>query len=163
MFTLSLLWVFVHQLGLFLLAGGMVGTLVTERWLWRQLHHRATGQALGLLPLLRRFALLQRVGVLLVLLGGLPMLPVTVWPSAYPVWLAGQLALYAGLVLTSWLVARPITEQLIHRLMKLPVTGSGKPRTTHLTPELMGIRRRLSYTTLIQLGILVLLALTSLF
>lgn len=160
MFTLSLLWAFVHLLGLFLLAGGMLGSVVTERLLWHRLSLRATAQALALLPLLRRFATLSLAGLALLLLSGFLLLFSASWSVQEMGWRAGKLILSGLMLLNGLLVAQPTTNQLMNRLMQTRIENA-TPTYHGLPADYLPIRQRLSCYNLSQFGLLLgLLALT---
>lgn len=162
MFTISSLWAFVHQLGLFLLAGGTLGSFVTERLLWHRLSLRATAQALALLPLLRRFPTLSQAGLALLFLSGLLLLAHTPWSVQEIGWRVGKLMLSGLLLLNGVFIAQPTTDQLINRLLKTRVE---KTSTTYfgLHADYLPFRQRLSRYSLTQFGLLLLLLVTSTF
>jgi hypothetical protein len=156
------LGLFLHLLGLFLIAGGSVGGVAVEQMLWQRMRHQAVGQAIGLLPLLRLFPKFILIGSVLMPISGLMMLEQTNWVYWGHPWLIGKLVLYVLLVLNALLVAKPANDRLVQQIMQSPEKAGNAH--SHYSPlhGLSPTRRRLNLYTVTQfLTQILLLALSS--
>ena len=155
MFLLTLpfdgLTLLAYWLGFALLAGGLVGTRVVLHWLWHQLNHRATGQALGLLPLLSQFSRLMQAGIVILMLSGGFEYPKIDWAVFDSIEEAGKLGLYMGMFLIQLLLVKPSIRELTKYLLQLPAPFPDRCDFTPLPIVLIRLYHRLKLAILIQL------------
>jgi hypothetical protein len=155
----------LHIVGLFLIAGGSVGSLVVERLLWQHVGQGKIGLASGLLPLLRQLPVVIQIGSFSMPLSGLLMLQQVQWSYWGQLWLTGKLMLYVLLVLNGILVAKPAGERLAQTLsgMTAPLLAGLKDAPAPPDAALPAIRQRMLVFTLTQFGMLLLLLVLSTF
>lgn len=102
---------FIHIVGITCIAGGSVGGLVLESYLWKHLRE-SPEKAPVLGPLMPRYPVIIQAGTGLMLLSGLMMLAALGWATAEQGWFIVKMALVVALVLNGMLVAKPNGHRL---------------------------------------------------
>jgi hypothetical protein len=98
---------FIHMIGIFLIAGGSIGTIITESLFWKNIKQNSE-KSRALVPLLLRFPPILVTGAMLLLVSGLLMLYGLNWIYWGQTWLTIKLFLFLLIVLNGRLHGRPI-------------------------------------------------------
>ncbi len=160
MASLHIFALFLHIIGITLIAGGFVGSIIAERLLWDYLKHEQSGLAAVIAPLLRRFPPVIQVGTVLMLISGLLLLWSNQWAYWGQLWFTAKLILYVLLILNGALVATPVSEKLIVLLIK---PESRTEFSLSLRAALPAIRQRMYLFLLTQTAMLLVVYLLSVY
>ncbi|GHN02146.1 hypothetical protein WSM22_36350 [Cytophagales bacterium WSM2-2] len=106
---------FIHILGIFLIAGGNVGSFVAERQLWKNMAEPEGAKRI--LPMLLIFPPIIIVGALLMLLSGLIMLYSVDWGFAGQSWFAVKIVIFITLVLNGRLAIKRTLIEITARTL----------------------------------------------
>lgn len=146
---------FIHILGITLIAGGSLGGLVLERQIWKSLPDSPEKvRVLG--PLMPKYPVIIQAGTLLMLVSGLIMLGALGWGLAGQVWFIVKMLLVVALVLNGVWVAKPNGARLralIPRLMQ------GEP----VNAEIARVRRNMTIFHITEMTMLVVVYLLAVF
>jgi len=96
---------FFHIIGIFLIAGGLVGTILTESVFWKYVG-QGSEKAKAMVPLLLLFPRVIISGAILMLITGLLMLYGVHWVFLGQTWLTLKLILFILLILNGRLVGK---------------------------------------------------------
>jgi hypothetical protein len=102
---------FIHIVGITCIAGGIIGGLVLENYIWKQVYQMPE-KASALAPLMSTYPVIIQAGTLLMLLSGFLMLKALSWAVVGQWWFIIKMALVVALVLNGMLVARPNGNKL---------------------------------------------------
>lgn len=100
-----------HIIGIFLIAGGSVGTVITESLFWKNIK-QGSDKSKGLAPLLLRFPPILIAGAMLLLVSGLLMLYGLNWAYLGQTWLTIKLSLFVLIVLNGRLIGNPVFKKI---------------------------------------------------
>lgn len=146
---------FIHIVGITLIAGGSVGGLVLEAQIWKCLPGSPEKvRVLG--PLMPKYPVIIQLGTLLMLVSGLVMLGALGWRMASQGWFIIKMVLVVALVLNGMLVARPNgmkLRTLVPRLMQ----GEA------VMAEINQVRRRMTWFHISEMTMLVAVYLLAVF
>lgn len=102
---------FLHIIGITLIAGGAIGGLVLETHIWKVIH-QSPEKVVVLGPLMPKFPVVIQIGTLLMLISGLMMLDAVGWVMAGQWWFIIKMIFVVGLVLNGMLIAKPTGARL---------------------------------------------------
>jgi hypothetical protein len=137
---------FLHMLGLFLLAGGSIGSVITESVFWKNVR-TAPGKAKGMAALLLKFPPIQVRGAMLMLVSGLIMLYAVNWVFWGQTWFTIKLLLFVSLVLNGRLAGRPVFTKIAEEAQ------SAEPQID----KLLGLKSKINRFHIIQFTMLFIL------
>lgn len=160
MTTLYTLGLLLHIIGITLIAGGFIGSAVAERLLWQQLNQSQVATSAMLLPLLKNYPSVIRIGSLLMLVSGLLMLWGVNWLYWGQLWLTLKLILYVLLTLNGALIAGP-TQQRLVSLLGSENQSTDSPASLQLA--VAPIRQRMNLFLLTEGGMLMLVYVLAIF
>ena len=119
---------FLHMIGIFLIAGGSLGSVITESLFWKNIR-LGSDKAKGIAPLLIKFPPIIVKGAMLMIISGILMLYSVNWVFWGQTWFTIKLLLFISLVLNGRLAGRPtfmkiaeeaqLPEPHIDKLLKL--------------------------------------------
>lgn len=155
MFNLFSAGIFIHIIGITLIAGGSVGGLILENHLWK-LIRQAPEKASALEPLMTKYPIIIQVGTVLMLISGFMLLAALEWAPVHQAWFIVKMALVVALVLNGSLVAEP-TGKKIGQLV--PMLLQGKP----LQKELHIVKRRMTIFHISEMAMLLLVYVLAVF
>lgn len=146
---------FIHIIGITLIAGGSIGGLIMETHLWKLIRQSPENvSVMG--PLMSKYPLIIQVGTLLMLISGLMMLRALGWIIASEGWFIIKMILVVALVLNGILVAKPNGKKI--RVL-IPQLIQGKP--VHV--ELQLVRRKMIAFHISEMTMLVIVYLLAVF
>lgn len=103
--------IFIHVIGITLIAGGSVGGLVLETHIWKVIHQSPEKVAV-LGPLMSKFPGVIQIGTLLMFISGFMMLDALGWTVAGQWWFIIKMAFVVALILNGVLIAKPTGARL---------------------------------------------------
>lgn len=146
---------FIHILGITLIAGGSLGGLVLENQIWKSLPG-SPERVQALSPLMPKYPIIIQAGTLLMLFSGLIMLGALGWAVAGQIWFIVKMLLVVALVLNGIWVAKPNGARLralIPRLMQ------GEP----VAAEIAKVKRNMTVFHITEMTMLVVVYLLAVF
>jgi hypothetical protein len=108
------------MIGIFFIAGGSIGSIITESLFWKSIRVDLR-KAKGIAPLLVKFPPVIIIGALLMLVSGLLMLYSINWAFWGQTWFTIKLLLFISLVLNGRLMGRPAFVKVVQ------ITQSAEP------------------------------------
>ncbi|HEY0678590.1 MAG TPA: hypothetical protein VGD17_09900 [Chitinophagaceae bacterium] len=132
----------LHLVGITLLAGTMVASFATYRHIW-QFAYNDNSRALLLVKSVRRLRLLQIIGSILILAGGMMMLAVYKHQITQQTWFKIKMVILILIILNPFILARPAAKKLAKALNE----NEELPGATIIN----GLRRKLNLYHIFQL------------
>jgi len=146
---------FMHIIGITLIAGGSLGGLLLENHIWKSLPE-APEKVRALGPLMLKYPVIIQAGTLLMLVSGLIMLGSLGWGVASQGWFIIKMLLVVALVLNGIWVAKPNAARL--RLLIARLTD-GDP----VAAEIARVKRNLTIFHISEMTMLVVVYLLAVF
>jgi hypothetical protein len=146
---------FIHILGITLIAGGSLGGLMLENHIWKSLP--GSPEKVGALgPLMLRYPVIIQAGTLLMLVSGLTMLGALGWGLAAQSWFIIKMLLVVALVLNGMWVAKPNAARLRALIPRL-IQGEA------VYPEIARVKRNMTLFHISEMTMLVIVYLLAVF
>ncbi len=149
-----------HIVSLFILAGGVIGSVIMELTLWKVVTTQPRSAGL-LSKAFSRFPMFQTAGGLLMLISGIFLLGSTHWYYWGQSWLTVKLVLYVFLAVHPNLTVKPAGKRLDKLLQIASATKNLElnPLLTEqeLIMEMKSIRNRFRIFNIIQISIIVII------
>lgn len=146
---------FIHIVGITLIAGGSIGGLILETHIWKIIH-QSPEKVSVLGPLMPKFPVIIQVGTLLMFISGFMLLDALGWTVAGQWWFIIKMVFVVALISNGMLVAKPTGEKL--RIL-VPQLINGKP----VQAELKMVRRKMIWFHISELAMLLLVYLLGVF
>jgi len=105
------LGLFIHVIGIFMIAGGNVGNFIVERQFWNNVV-KTPETAKKIAPLLLLFPPVIILGALLMLLSGLVMLYSVNWGFVGQTWFTIKMVIFVLLILNGRIVGNPTLKKI---------------------------------------------------
>lgn len=147
--------IFIHIIGITLIAGGSIGGLVLETHIWKVIH-QSPEKVSVLGPLMPKFPVVIQIGTLLMFISGFMMLAALGWTVAGQWWFIIKMALVVALILNGILIAKPTGKRL---LILVPQLIHGEA----VQMELKMVRRKMILFHISELAMLALVYLLGVF
>jgi hypothetical protein len=116
---------FLHIVGIFLIAGGSLGSVITESVFWKNIRAGSV-KAKGIAPLLVKFPPVIIKGAMLMIISGMLMLYSVDWIFWGQAWFTIKLLLFVALILNGRFMGRPTFVKIVVE------TQSEKPQLSAL-------------------------------
>ncbi|HEY5371839.1 MAG TPA: hypothetical protein VIJ75_22880 [Hanamia sp.] len=109
---------FIHIVGITCIAGGSIGGLLLEKYIWKNV--RESPEKVHVLgPLMSQYPVIIQVGTLLMLVSGLMMFEALGWVVAGQWWFIVKMIFVVALVLNGTLIAKPNGAKLLMLVPRL--------------------------------------------
>jgi uncharacterized membrane protein len=141
-----------HIIGIFLIAGGAVGNILTESLFWKYVQ-QSPDKSQTLALLLKRFPSIILTGSMLMIVSGVLMLFGVNWIFVGQPWFTIKILLYIILLLNGILVAKPTVAKIVNEVQ------SAEPKMS----TLMKLRKKIRNFHIVQFSVLFLLVAVAIF
>ncbi|MEO9005415.1 MAG: hypothetical protein ABI288_11795 [Ginsengibacter sp.] len=146
---------FIHIIGITFIAGGSIGGLLLEKYIWKSI--RESPEKVPVFgPLMVQYPAIIQVGTLLMLISGLMMLDALGWVVAGQWWFIVKMILVVALVLNGMLIAKPNSNRL---LILVPRLVNGE----NVKVEIAKVKKNMTWFHISELSMLVVVYLLAIF